>query len=452
MLGEEEDAQELPTIVVPGIEVREKIDRFAARLSEKTKRDADEMMARVLTSSKRDMFLFVDASHHFYPYFLSKVSEYRNHPERRPLAKKDAKAGAGAGTAAAAEGGPDAAAEEKKKEMKREELLHRIEQDARRYLEDPFPSLYSLNLCQGTVQLSAMDMDLMSCTAQFTAKYGEAFIASMQSNMRRNNSFRFLVPEDVRHATFDGLVQSYRRILAAEDDATETRLESLQSAEYVLGTVCAEKVQYTTAEMARRKAALLTDDDLRRRLQWDHFKVVKAVTLSDLSLDGAPPVRLPPRPAASATSPSANECEEDTEKGDTFAELPTTAPTSIQPPGTRPVFQPVLLSSNLISSATYSKPGSGGGGVSATAAAAAVGSGGGSGSSVTYIRPPAPSAPAQEYIDDPTAMTFTVVENTDTSTTGGTTAAPPRPPVQRPGEGGGGTFKRRREDESEDDV
>ncbi|KAG5500214.1 hypothetical protein JIQ42_04549 [Leishmania sp. Namibia] len=371
-----ESQEALPTIVVPGPELREKVDAFAARLSALDRRKADEMVAKLLASSKRNQFLFVDTSHIFYPYFLSRLTEFRQHPELRPQksgANKDSDGAAGGEKGAAATttkngtitrtmGGTAGA----KNDPQREELLRQTEAEARRYLEDPFPNHYSLDRKAGTVDVTALLMDVLSTTAQYTAKYGDKFLAAVQGKQRHNPIFHFLYEDDVRHGMFHKLVESYRRILNFDEEETETRLESLESQSYLLDTVCAEKKKYAKAALARRRAALLTDEELRGRLQWTLFSVVKTFRLSDLQLDGPVPdtaasrQRTAPAAHAKFLSPALTST---TTSRETAGEAPApvtpaatasggpTAPraSTLHPPGAAsPSFAPVFMSSTLV--------------------------------------------------------------------------------------------------------
>lgn len=365
----------LPTIVAPGPELREKVDHFAARLSTLEKPKADEMVAKVLASSKRNQFLFIDSSHIFYPYFLSKLTEYRNHPELRPD-KKASESAAATGTAAPAPSSSSSSTAStttttktgsivrtvggtatSKSDPKREEMLRQAEQEARRYLHDPFPNQYSLDLKGGSVDMPALLMDMLSCTAQYTAKYGDSFLHAVQGKLKQNPAFRFLQSDDIRHDVFKQLVASYKRILNFDEEETEARLERMQSKEYVLGTVIDEKTKYAKAALARRKAALLTDDQLRARLQWGSFKVLRSFTLSDLLLDGpVPDTALSRRHLQPPTPPSTDhqyaEADEEVDPTAPTSVAPPTAdaPTTLVPPGGAPSFAPVFMSSSLVKS------------------------------------------------------------------------------------------------------
>ncbi|KPA79610.1 hypothetical protein ABB37_05409 [Leptomonas pyrrhocoris] len=362
-----EDEEALPTIVVPGPELREKVDAFAARLSSLDRRKADEMVAKLLASSKRNQFLFVDTSHIFYPYFLSKLTEYRQHPELRPQKAGEQNAGESAtgGSAAAATTikagaitrtmGGTAGVES---DPEREELLRQTEAEARRYLEDPFPNHFSLDLRGGTIDVTAFLMDVLSTSAQYTAKYGDKFLAAVQAKQRHNPLMHFLQEDDVRHSTFLKLVESYRRVLNFDEEEVESRLENLESQSYLLDTVCEEKKKYAKAALARRRAALLTDEELRGRLQWTLFSVVKTFRLSDLQLDGPVPETAASKKHHSAAF-SAAPAQVSTPAVNADPTAPHSAPTSaapsaavssntLRPPGGIPAFPPVFMSASLV--------------------------------------------------------------------------------------------------------
>ncbi|ORC85760.1 putative splicing factor 3 subunit [Trypanosoma theileri] len=300
-----------PGIIAPGPELRAKIDKSAASLAKRDKRKAEEMMAKVLASPKREEFLYFEMTHVFYPFFLQRLNEYRAHPELIPTEeKKETPTGAGettktttTGAAAAGatmasnttttikaggivrrEGGTTA-----RHDPKRDEALRQAEIEAQRYLEDPFPNRYSLDLLQGTVDMPAMTLSYMTCTAQYIAKYGDRFLKDLLGRYRNNVAFRFLNSEDVRHEVLLKLVESYRLILHHDPEKVEDRLEQYQSPRNVVETICEEKVKYAKAAIARRKAALLTDEELRDKLEWNFFTVVHQFTLADLGLDGPMP-------------------------------------------------------------------------------------------------------------------------------------------------------------------
>lgn len=323
-----------PTIIIPGPELAHKINQFASKLSTFDKRHAEELIAKTLASPKRNKFLYIEPSHVFYPYFLQKLTEYRQDPSLR-LEKGEKKKGAGDGevgkseeapshpTTASSSSAPTGSSSSSSTNGKaggmkgsmtttttpggriqvqggttvtddpvREALLQKVEEEARKYEHDPHPPRYRLNLEEGTLEVPPLILELISLTAQYVAKYGAPFLEGLQAKQQRLNSvsFQFLDDKDPRHELFTSLVESYRLILEATDDAnTEERLvDHLHHREYVEEMI-REKMKYIQATLARRQAALLTDDILRQRLQWSYFEVVQTFTLSDLTLDGPVP-------------------------------------------------------------------------------------------------------------------------------------------------------------------
>ncbi|EKF30791.1 hypothetical protein MOQ_005388 [Trypanosoma cruzi marinkellei] len=314
------------------------------------------MMAKVLASQKREEFLYFEMTHVFYPFFLQKLNEYRAHPELIPTdEKKDPSQGKTttttttptnngntattqgaastlttttttikAGGIVRREGGTAA-----RHDPKRDEALRQAEIEAQRYLEDPFPNRYSLDLHHGTINMPALTLSYMTCTAQYVAKYGERFMKDILARYRNNAAFRFLNSEDVRHSVFMKLVESYRLILHHDPDEVEDRLERYRSAREILDTVCEEKMKYAKAAIARRKAALLTDEELRDRLEWNVFTVVHQFSLSDLGLDGPmPQSAVAHRSALPETNRSAAATAA---SGDALGETTTTTTTELSP-------------------------------------------------------------------------------------------------------------------------
>lgn len=319
-----------PTIIIPGPELAHKINQFASKLSTYDKRRAEELIAKTLASQKRSKFLYIEPSHIFYPYFLQKLTEYRQNPSLR-IEKEEKKQGGGGAGGEAERGekgdeqpqrpGGDAEAKEMETSGKggtigtttsttsggriqvkggtivtddpiREALLRKVEEEARKYEQDPHPTRYRLNLEEGTLEVPPLIMELISISAQYVAKYGTPFLEALQAKQQRRNSvsFQFLEEKDPRYQLFTSLVETYRLILDATDDVqTEERLvDHLHEREYVEQMIM-EKMKYVKATLARRQAALLTDEVLRQKLQWSYFEVLHTFTLSDLLLDGPVP-------------------------------------------------------------------------------------------------------------------------------------------------------------------
>lgn len=298
-----EKADDVPsptTIIVPGPELLPSIDRFAEKLSTLERQKADDYARRILASPKREKFLFIDPSHYLYPYFLQKLTEFR---EKGASARSGKEKGTGVSpTGSSAQSSfscfstEDGMIRKEGGSMRADDPAHlervkELERVARKYEQDPHPSHYRLDLAEGTLKVTSDAIELIILTAQYVSKYGEPFLSELQAKTRNDagSKFHFLFDSSPHHCIFSSLVKSYERILNANDEETETRLVDQLGSEAFVRTMLDEKFQYVKASLARRQVALLTDDELQQRLQWAHFVVVQTYTLADLNLDGPVP-------------------------------------------------------------------------------------------------------------------------------------------------------------------
>ena len=330
----------------PGPALDKLIKQAALNLAGRDKREAEVIMQKLLASNKREQFLFVDPTNDWYPYFIKILTELRSDEGRRKEmaeAQKAAAEQAKSATSSTQAGGSVAASAQAAKaaaEKVKEETLRVATAAGKQHLVDPSPSVFSLDLAPG-VEIPALMLDVMKVTAQYAAKFrATTFLESVSKKQRMNHTFRFLMSEDPRHATFCKLVTAYRALLDSSDVATEERLEKLSTDKHVL-ELCADKVTFLNADVARKKAALLTDDELRRRLDWDHFTVVHTFDFKDLGL---------PKPAAASPPPAFITPP----TGGSFI-APPTGGSFIGPPGMSarpPVQQPTFMNPSLLSGTT----------------------------------------------------------------------------------------------------
>jgi hypothetical protein len=189
-----------------------------------------------------------------------------------------------------------------------------MEVQIRQHVKDSLPDQFSLDLQEGEVEVPVATAELMSAIALFCAKYDPALSGESLNSLRRrynaDATFRFLSSEDSLHRTFVSMVRAYRLILDVDFPDVENRLENLLQPKSILQEAH-KKAEFLKAEIARRKAALLTDDVLRARLEWDHFHVVKSFTAADLGLlhVGARPQYQPTFLSAALLHPSSGGAE-----------------------------------------------------------------------------------------------------------------------------------------------
>ena len=264
----------LTGIIIPGPKLRERIDKAAQLVA----KDAS-LIERVKKSPRAADFPYFVETNEFYPYFVHMLQEYRK-PQAKPEAatkaeeKTDTAATSGAARTVA-ESGPSTPSPPP-------------EPEAERRLRDPCPESFTM-VADAGVTLKALDVDVMRLTAQHVAVYGPEFFEALLRKVSRLPQYDFLQDADPRHATYESLVGAYTLLLKC-DAKTMTELEANQDALHVR-SLCEEKRAFVKAEEARRRAALLTEPELRRRLNWDEFSVLGAFSLEDLKLTpkNAPP-------------------------------------------------------------------------------------------------------------------------------------------------------------------
>lgn len=272
-------------VPVPFGDMKSKLEMLAGKLAnyenEKGAEAANTMRDKLAKSAKIADYPFLSADNVYFAYFEATLSKFKANPQLIPATKKQEE------TATAGATAPipltDRQLEEERERRMREEQLAMAEREAKRDQKDPHPNIYSLQLPTG-VSISRPQYDVMSLTAQCAAKAGEEFLEQVAKNYRGNKLFSFINQEDPAYPTFQGLLYAYQCIINYNPVETQDRLEVYERGGAPLDEVITAKGNFLTAEAARTKAALLSDDDLRKRLQWSSFVVVSSFTAADFGL------------------------------------------------------------------------------------------------------------------------------------------------------------------------
>ncbi|CUF14266.1 Hypothetical protein, putative [Bodo saltans] len=301
-------------IIPPGPELQPKVQLIAAKLSKLAKNQADDFVKKLLNSPRASEVFFADPKDMFYPYYLEQLNLYRNNTAMADamIAAAQKEKDAAATKASATSASHDVSATTsvsvslsasgtvvRNGGNVNEEVLRNIEQDAKMCAEDPHPDVFTINRDRHAVEILPKHLSFMSVTAQYAAKYGPSFMEAVRRKHGEDESFRFfrfLRMDDPRFLIFKELEVAYQTILCSTDVEAEDRLELYQG-NSTFFKLCEDKSRFLRAEIARKKAALLTDDELRRRLEWDAFSVVQTFSAKDLGLEA--------KAAAAAAAPAA---------------------------------------------------------------------------------------------------------------------------------------------------
>lgn len=280
-------------IAVPPGKLRVRIEQLATILVKlEMEKGAETAMKKreAIAVQKAEEYPFLHRDHPYFPFFETRLRMFKSNPSLMPKFKKKEEAAAAEASAAAAASGPTLSEQEQQEERERrirEEQLAAAELEAKRDRVDPHPNVFSLQLPAG-VSISRPMFDVMTLTAQCAAKGGRPFLDQITRLHRGGNRlFAFTSDEDPAYPTFLGLIDAYDRILKYKPEEVQDRLEVYEKGGAPLQEVFTAKANFMTAEAARTKAAVLTDDQLRKRLQWNVFTVKKTFTAADLGLTSA---------------------------------------------------------------------------------------------------------------------------------------------------------------------
>eukprot|EP00752_Nemacystus_decipiens_P010228 g9113.t1 len=154
--------------------------------------------------------------------------------------------------------------------------------------------------------LTALDVDLIKLTAQFTAVGGRNFLSELAKREARNEQFQFLKHTHALFSYFTSLVDAYTKVLQPTA-AQRAYVESGRDRQRTLER-CVHRWEYDREKKAKKEATLAAADADRvafRSIDWHDFVVVETIEFPDdelveplegldLAEDG---IELPPPPA-----------------------------------------------------------------------------------------------------------------------------------------------------------
>merc|ERR1719421_2134207 len=139
------------------------------------------------------------------------------------------------------------------------------------------PPPYQFSLVHPT-GLSAMDMDIIKMTAQYTAVSGRQFLAGLAQREQRNPQFDFLKPTHVLFSYFTQLVDAYTRALAPPPEL-RAEVKKVEDPEHALKR-CVRRWDWSRRadEKERREKALRDADRASfQAVDWHDFVVVEVI-------------------------------------------------------------------------------------------------------------------------------------------------------------------------------
>ncbi|TPX39254.1 hypothetical protein SeMB42_g06392 [Synchytrium endobioticum] len=144
--------------------------------------------------------------------------------------------------------------------------------------------------------ISAQDLDIVKLTAQFVARNGRQFMASLASREQKNYQFDFLRPNHSVFPYFTKLVDQYTKVLLPAKETMRSLRENFENEPAVLKRIM-QRVEFTTWMDEQKKRAEAEADQERiayALIDWHDFVVVDTIEFvdSDEMMDLPPPMSL----------------------------------------------------------------------------------------------------------------------------------------------------------------
>ena len=274
-----------PPIIIPGPELKHRIDKAALRMAEKP-----QLREKVLASAQRDEFSFLLYTNEFHGYFLHKWHDAKQELQRTGGAKPADKGAAAAPTVPSAPPPPTV-----------QSIMQSILRSSQMLREDPLPDRFSVPSTipakgSGSVHLSGptggslpqLDVDVMLLAARYAARHGDAFVERVLHGQGRSRQVDFLMDDHPRHHMFVALRRAYELVLAFPPEVEEPLVRDAEADDVkTVLDVCQRRTNYFRAKRARQQAEITTTDQVSQRLNWREFSVVGNFSLEQLGFSHA---------------------------------------------------------------------------------------------------------------------------------------------------------------------
>eukprot|EP00727_Mastigamoeba_balamuthi_P006416 m51a1_g2395 hypothetical protein (724) ;mRNA; r:739900-742571 len=262
----------LKGVVVPPEDISKIVERaasFVARLG--------DSFERKILEKERDnpKFGFLSAADVYHPYYLYKISQFKIQ-------------------------------EEKKKEQQQKEEEERknaaTKSVAPKQLEAPPPDQFTVDQPRAT----ALDLDIIKLTAQFTARNGYTFQIGLQNRESKNPQFDFLKPTDALHGYYNMLVEQYRKIILPPRGVADS-IRAQYASPFAVYARLVDRVDWEVMQerQAKNNADAIEKDRIAyASIDWHDFTVVETINFFDHEENLPAPMQLAPEALESSAAPA----------------------------------------------------------------------------------------------------------------------------------------------------
>lgn len=143
------------------------------------------------------------------------------------------------------------------------------------------PSVFEFSLVHPN-GITAIDLDIMKLTAQYTAANGRDFLAGLAQREQRNPQFDFLKPTHMLFSYFTSLVDSYSKILLPSN-LLQSRIQDHCDESKVLQSVM-HRWEWNRMEAEKKRRAEKAAENEKMAIQsidWFDFTVVETIDFAD---------------------------------------------------------------------------------------------------------------------------------------------------------------------------
>jgi len=324
-------------IIFPPPDIRAIVDKTAQFVAKHGKGFEEKIMGSAEGQSTK--FNFMKAHDPYNAYYEFKIKEFEEggpaKPPAPPAAPAPAAGEAGGEEKEEVKDGEDKGSKGGATGIVRKQKMSAI---AKALTSRPTtaPNPFAFSLVHPSA-ISALDLDIIKLTAQYTAVSGRQFLAGLAQREQRNPQFDFLKPTHLLFSYFTALVDSYSKVLTPSSAQRES-VEKGQDAQEVLRRAV-HRWEWERQEHEKNARRQAEDDRLEQaylRVDWHDFVVVETIDFpeSDM-LDGAPPPTplgaATPAPLPPSAAPAADDEGDDMDMDMDMDEAPAPAPTPKPP-------------------------------------------------------------------------------------------------------------------------
>ncbi|CAN0488541.1 unnamed protein product [Ectocarpus sp. 12 AP-2014] len=270
-------------IIYPPPDIRAIVDKTARFVAKNGKSFEERIQAS--EEGKSAKFNFMRPHDPYYAYYEFKIRDFEENGDApRAAPAKAATAEAGEGEGGGADGDEDgsgagAAGKSDKKvapaSVSRKAVMAPIAKAVKSLNKATEPRAFEFSVGHPT-GLTALDVDLIKLTAQFTAVGGRNFLAELAKREARNEQFQFLKHTHALFSYFTSLVDAYTKVL--QPTATQRAyVESGRDRQQTLER-CVHRWEFDREKKAKKQATLAAADADRiafRSIDWHDFVVVE---------------------------------------------------------------------------------------------------------------------------------------------------------------------------------